>query len=105
MSMPHHDFPNTEEIKLLASLNLPSHYRLTDVFCRPIDSLPNDFEIVIKYESRLPESLDYTTHKGWANPLMQDIRSQWPAESLRISFSGTEIPEETDATNRAVSAD
>ena len=29
---------------------------------------------------------DIEAHQDWADPLVQDIRSEWPAETIRIGF-------------------
>jgi hypothetical protein len=46
---------------------------------------------VIEYENRIGEGLigsfkDIEAYQNWSEPLIQDIRSEWPAETIRISF-------------------
>ena len=99
MRVPKDEIPNIEQIRELALVNLPSHYRLKSVTCTygsdwP-DLLPEDFELLIEYENLLDNSLQRTTaeieaHQRWAHALVQDIRGDWPPESIRITFSEKE---------------
>jgi hypothetical protein len=95
MSVPKDELPNTDDIHRLANLDLPLHYVIKDVrVSRGPDTLigaPDDFEVVIEYENRIGENLigsfeDIEAYQGWAHPLIQDIRSEWPAETIRIGF-------------------
>jgi hypothetical protein len=52
---------------------------------------PSDFEIIIEYENHLEENLKGSlaaieAHQDWSHALTQDIRSQWPSDTIRISF-------------------
>jgi hypothetical protein len=95
MSAPRDELPNVDDIRYLAKVNLPTRYVIKDVrVSRGPDTLigaPEDFEVVIEYENRIGESLigsfeDIEAYQGWAHPLIQDIRSEWPAETIRIGF-------------------
>ncbi len=95
MSVPRDELPNIEDIRWLANVDLPLHYVIKDVrVSRGPDTLigaPDDFEIVIEYENRIGENLigsfaDIEAYQDWAQPLIQDIRSEWPAETIRIGF-------------------
>jgi len=95
MSVPRDELPNIEDIRSLANVDLPLHYIIKDVrVSRGPDTLigaPDDFEIVIEYENRIGEGLigsfeDIEAYQDWAHPLIQDIRSEWPAETIRIGF-------------------
>ncbi|MGA8476797.1 MAG: hypothetical protein WB696_02445 [Chthoniobacterales bacterium] len=95
MSVPRDELPNIEDIRWLANVDLPRHYVIKDVrVSRGPDTLigaPDDFEIVIEYENRIGENLigsfaDIEAYQDWAQPLIQDIRSEWPAETIRIGF-------------------
>jgi hypothetical protein len=95
MSLARDELPNTDDIHRLANLDLPLHYVIKDVrVSRGPDTLigaPDDFEVVIEYENRIGENLigsfeDIEAYQGWAHPLIQDIRSEWPAETIRIGF-------------------
>jgi hypothetical protein len=95
LTTPREELPNEESIKELAALNLPSHYRLRSVRCSYGSEcppfIPKDFEIVIEFENHIDESLrgtdaDVQTYQDWAFPLMQDIRADWPPDTVRISF-------------------
>ncbi len=95
MKIPKHEIPNMEEIRELARVGLPSHYSLKSVGCSygsdwP-EILPDDFEIVIEYENHLEAALRGTNeeidaYQRWAHALVQDIRGEWPPESIRIAF-------------------
>jgi hypothetical protein len=96
MSVPREERPNIDDIRRLANASLPPHYVIKDVrVLRGPDTLigaPDDFEIVIEYENRIGESLigsfkDIEAYQHWAHPLIQDIRGEWPAETIRIGFS------------------
>lgn len=96
MQIPKHEIPDMEQIRELARVGLPSHYSLKSVRCSygsdwP-DFLPNDFEIVIEYENRLDEvtNEDIEAYQRWAHALVQDIRGEWPPESIRITFQERE---------------
>lgn len=99
MSIPKDEIPNLEQIRELAAIGLPPHYRLLGVRCTygsdwP-EVLPEDFELVIEYENHLDSSLRGTSeeidaYQRWAHALAQDIRGDWPAESLRITFQERE---------------
>ncbi len=95
MSVPRDELPNIEDIRWLANVDLPLHYVIKDVrVSRGPDTLigaPDDFEVVIEYENRIGEGLigsfaDIEAYQDWAHPLIQDIRSEWPAETIRIGF-------------------
>ena len=95
MSVPRDELPNIDDIRGLASVNLPPHYVIKGVrVSRGPDTLigaPDDFEIVIEYENRIHGGLigsfeDIEAYQDWADPLIQDIRSEWPAETIRIGF-------------------
>ncbi|MEI2722568.1 MAG: hypothetical protein V9H26_03180 [Verrucomicrobiota bacterium] len=95
MKIPKDEVPNMEHIRELARVGLPPHYRLKSVRCSygsdwP-DFLPDDFEIVIEYENHLEAALRGTNegideYQQWAHGLVQDIRGDWPPESIRITF-------------------
>lgn len=99
MSIPKDEIPNLEQIRELAAIALPPHYHLKEVRCSygsdwP-DLLPEDFELIIEYENHLDASLKGTAeeieaYQRWAHALVQDIRGDWPAESLRINFQERE---------------
>jgi hypothetical protein len=89
------NLPNVDDVRCLADVNLPRHYVIKDVRVScGTDTLigaPGDFEIVIEYENRIYERLigsfeDIEAYQDWAKPLVQDIRSEWPAETIRIGF-------------------
>ena len=90
------EFPDCGQIRGLALVGLPEGYRLLDVRCSSGSLHPlveaDDFEIVIEYATDA-ETADLATikaierYQAWAHALVQDIRSEWPAESLRISFA------------------
>jgi len=95
MQIPKREIPDMEQIRELARVGLPSHYSLKSVrFSYGSDwpeFLPDDFEIVIEYENRLDEVLrgtneDIEAYQRWAHALVQDIRGEWPPESIRITF-------------------
>jgi hypothetical protein len=95
MSVPRDELPNIDDIRWLANLDLPPHYVIKDVrVSRGSDTLigaPDDFEVVIEYENRIGENLigsfeDIEAYQGWAYPLIQDIRIERPAETIRIAF-------------------
>jgi hypothetical protein len=96
MQIPKHEIPDIEQIRELARVGLPSHHSLKSVRCSygsdwP-DFLPDDFEIVIEYENRLDEvtNEDIEAYQRWAHALVQDIRGEWPPESIRITFQERE---------------
>jgi hypothetical protein len=105
MQIPKDEIPDADEIRQLALTNLPSHYRLIDVRCSygtewP-DVLPEDFEITIEYENHLDDvskssMREIETFQNWAHALAQDIRGDWPPESLRIGFQ-ERLPNEKNA--------
>jgi hypothetical protein len=108
MPVPRDELPNIDNIRGLASANLPPYYVIKDVrVSRGPDTLigePNDFEIVIEYENRFEAGLigsfeDIEAYQDWADPLIQDIRSEWPAETIRIGFF-ERIPTEDDAARQ-----
>jgi hypothetical protein len=46
---------------------------------------------MIEYENRIGEGLigsfeDIEAYQNWAHPLIQDIRNEWSAETIRIGF-------------------
>jgi DNA-binding cell septation regulator SpoVG len=95
MPVPRDQLPNVDDIRRLAKVNLPAHYVVKGVrVSRGPDTLigaPDDFEIVIEYENCIGEGLigsfeDIEAYQDWAHPLIQDIRSEWPAETIRIGF-------------------
>jgi hypothetical protein len=68
----------------------------------PLVGAPDDLEVVIEYEDRIGEGLigsfeDIEAYQNWADPLIQDIRSEWPAETIRIAFF-ERIPFQDDPT-------
>mgnify|MGYP001570034147 CR=1 FL=1 len=95
MQIPKDGIPDMEQIGELARVGLPQHYTLTSVRCSygsdwP-DFLPDDFEIVIEYQNHLDETLrgtmeDIEAYQRWAHALVQDIRGEWPPDSIRITF-------------------
>ncbi len=96
MSVPRDELPNIDDIRLLANVDLPLHYVIKDVrVSRGPDTLigaPEDFEVVIEYENRIGENLigsfkDIEAYQHWAYPLIEGIRNEWPAETIRIGFS------------------
>src|ERR1700745_2002447 len=95
MSAPRDELPNIDDIRSLAGVNLPPHYAIKGIrVLRGPDTLigaPDDFEVVIEYENRIGESLigslhDIEAYQDWAHPLIQDIRIEWPAQTIRIGF-------------------
>src|SRR5881275_2818713 len=97
MSIPEDEGPDIAEIRRLAEINLPAHLILKDVRLScgsdAIGLVPNDaeFEVIIEYESRIEEDLarsdaENPLDQEWSHALMQDIRKDWPPETLRISF-------------------
>jgi hypothetical protein len=95
MSVRRDELPNVDDIRCLAGVNLPLQYVIKEVrVSRGPDTLigaPNDFEVVIEYENRIGERLigsfgDLEAYQDWADPLVQNIRSEWPAETIRIGF-------------------
>jgi hypothetical protein len=89
------NLPNIDDIRRLANVNLPLHYVIEGVrVSRGPDTLiggPDDFEVVIEYENRIGEGLigsfgDIEAYQHWAGPLVQQIRSTWPQETIRIGF-------------------
>jgi hypothetical protein len=95
MSVRRYELPNIDDVRRLANVNLPLHYIIKDVHlsCGP-DTLigaPEDFEVVIEYENCIGEGLigsfeDIEAYQNWADPLIQGIRREWPAETIRIGF-------------------
>ena len=97
MKIPKDEIPSVDEIRQLALVNLPPHYKLLGVRCScgPAwpDFLPEDFEIVIEYESAFDSALEGSlegieAYRSWAHALTQDISGDWPPESLRVRFQG-----------------
>ena len=95
MPAPEEELPNIEEIRKLAQINLPQHYVIKDVRisygAEETSHLPEDFEIIIEYEDNSDDdfvgSFDHIeADQNWSHALIQDIRSEWPPESIRISF-------------------
>jgi hypothetical protein len=95
MSVPPDELPNVDDIRCLAKVNLPAHYAIKGVrVSRGPDTLigaPDDFEVVIEYENRIGEGLigsfeDIEAYQNWADPLIRNIRSEWPAVTIRIGF-------------------
>jgi hypothetical protein len=95
MSVRRDELPNVDDIRCLADVNLPLHYVIKEVrVSRGPDTLigaANDFEVVIEYENRIGEGLigsfgDIEAYQHWAGPLVQDVQSKWPAETIRIGF-------------------
>jgi hypothetical protein len=95
MSVRRDELPNVDDVRGLAGINLPPHYVIKGVrVSRGLDTLigePDDFEVVIEYENRIGMGLigsfeDIETYQDWAHPLIQDIRSEWPTETIRIGF-------------------
>ena len=97
MSIPKEEGPEIAKIRRLAEINLPARLILKDVrLSRGSDALglvPNDseFEVIIEYESRIEEDLagsdaENSMDQDWSDAVIQDIRKDWPPETLRISF-------------------
>jgi hypothetical protein len=97
MPAPNEELPNINEIRRLAQINLPKDYVIKDVRIsygeKDWTGVPQDFEIVVDYEDNSdPDIINSFEHieayQNWAHALEQDIRSEWPPESVRISFNG-----------------
>jgi hypothetical protein len=110
MPAPRDQRPNFDDIRSLAELNLPAHYVIKDVrVSRGPDTLigaPDDFEIVIEFENwigerRIGSFEDIEAYQDWADPLVQDIRSEWPAETIRIGFF-ERIPAQDDSAEKGL---
>jgi hypothetical protein len=95
MPVPKEELPDTDVIARLARCQLPAHYQLLDVRCEisrdPPDIIPNEFEVVIEYVTKLDEIAQGSwdaikAHQDWANPLIEQIRLEWPVSTLRICF-------------------
>lgn len=88
-------FLDTEAIAAIARDKMPAYYSLHAVrfdFDSSSPGLPKSLEIRIEYTSVLAEELqglpdDIAAFQAWSNPLIEKIRSQWPKEAIRISFS------------------
>lgn len=95
------DFLHTEAIAAFAKEHLPAHYRLGTVrldYGTSSPSLPQSLEIRIEFQNLLDQDIqgtaqDIKAHQSWANPLIEKIRSQWPAEAIRISFAEKAVPD------------
>jgi hypothetical protein len=108
MPAPRDQRPNFDDIRSLAEVNLPAHYVIKDVrVSHGPDTLigaPDDFEIVIEFENWIGERLigsfeDIEAYQDWADPLAEDIRSEWPAETIRIGFF-ERIPVQDDSAEK-----
>lgn len=98
--LPKHDLPNENEIRQVAIKYLPKDYVLKQVECTYGSGgfptiMPEDFEVTIKYESRMDKRLrgteiDIETFQNWAKKIEAKIRSEWPPETIRIGFVQTE---------------
>lgn len=96
MSAPKDELPDVEQIRQLALTNIPAHIVLRDVRCTYGSDfpqvLPEDYEITIEYE-KTPDAPPAGTNaaieacQAWSHTLLQDIRTQWPPETVRITFS------------------
>jgi len=100
MSTPQSELPDTQEIRRLAEVHLPHDYSILDVRCHygcsdMPSAIPEDYEVTIEYTRTTPENLrgtldDIASYQSWAHALTQDIRTEWPPESIRICFSEKE---------------
>ncbi|MGP0069909.1 MAG: hypothetical protein ACLQGP_40695 [Isosphaeraceae bacterium] len=105
MRVPKRELPDVESIRERAGWNLPAHYRLNDVRCEygsmALPGVPDDFQIVIEYENLLekpdPDVDDIEAYEAWAEPLVAQIREEWPASTLRILLHET-VPTDDHAT-------
>jgi hypothetical protein len=91
MTQSNTEFLDVETVASLAKENLPSHYHLTGVNF----DIPGNLgfiEIRIEFHNTLEEGLqgmpdDIAAFQKWSNSLIDKIRTQWPKEAVRISFS------------------
>jgi hypothetical protein len=96
MTTPKDELPDVEQIRQLAQATIPPHIILRDVRCTYGSEfpsvIPEDYDITIEYEET-PDAPPAGTNaaieafQAWSHPLIQDIRSQWPPESVRITFT------------------
>ena len=92
MRVPRQELPDIESIRDRAGWNLPDHYRLIDVRCEfgslALPGVPDDFQIVIEYENlheqTQSDGQQHLAYEAWAEPLIDSIREDWPASTLRI---------------------
>jgi hypothetical protein len=88
----------TDVITALARQRLPKEYELLGVRMTMNDhgcSLLNSLEIEISFENKSsdPFASDIESIKAfqdWSNPLIEQIREEWPKEAVRISFAQKE---------------
>ncbi len=106
MRVPKAELPDIDMIRERALWNLPIHYRLKSVRCEygslALPGVSDDFQVVIEYENLLEEPYqgsrdDTQAHQSWAEPLIAEIRSEWPASTLRILMLESVLAED-DAT-------
>ena len=94
-------FLSANAIENLARATLPPHYRLLGVrfdHGSASPSLPRSLEISIEFVNLLAEELqgtpdDIDAHQGWATPLIEKIRTQWPKEAIRICIAEKSAPD------------
>ncbi len=105
MCTPKDELPDVEDIRSLAQIAIPSHLILRDVRCTYGSPWPgfiaDDYEITIEYEEtfQAPPAgtlLAIEAFQEWSQPLVQDIRSEWPPEYIRITFSCVSSRTESD---------
>lgn len=98
MSAPKDELPNIDHIRRLAKMNLPTHIILREVRCTCCSDshfgIPEDYEIMIEFEDTLDEKLRGSSSaiegvEAWVHPIVQAIRSEWPPETVRITFAST----------------
>jgi hypothetical protein len=88
----------TDIIEALARQRLPKEYALLGVRMTMNDhggSLPNALEIEIAFENRSTDPFasdikSIRAFQDWSNPLIDQIRREWPKEAVRISFAQRE---------------
>ena len=98
MSLPPEPVLTTDIIEALARQRLPKDFILLGVRLTMSDqggSLPNRLEIEIAFENRSADPFagdieSIKAFQNWANPLIDQIRSEWPKEAVRISFAQRE---------------
>ena len=106
MNTPKPELPDVEGIRRLAEVSLPEGFVLRDVR-RAFGSefplvIPEDYDLTNEYEDTRSERIGgpdeaIRVFREWAHPLIQDIRSDWPAETLRVSFASREPPTSTSS--------
>lgn len=94
------EMPDEKWVTSVANLGLPETYRLLKVSCEfggGSSIVPDDFEIVIEYqdiEDPDGSNPDFTAYQRWAFPLIETIRSEWAAHTIRISIRSVLPPSE-----------